>query len=65
MTIDEELLRRIAADLNGTTGAAGRAGRAQPLVAEVNARIAAAAAAMPFDSTPYAFPDELAKRGRS
>ncbi len=62
MSIDDELLRRVAADLNGVPGAAERAGRAVPLVSEVNARIAAAAAAMPFDSTPYAFPEALATR---
>lgn len=63
--MDEDLWRRIAADLNGVTGSAARASRSAPLVAETNARIAEAARALPFDSTPYAFPQWLAALDKS
>ena len=57
--MDDELLRRIAAELNGAPDSAARAGRSAALVAETNTRIAEAAKAMPFDSTPYAMPQWL------
>lgn len=57
--MDEELLRRIAAELNSVPETAARAGRSAALVAESNARIGEAARAMPFDSTPYAMPQWL------
>ncbi|MBC7583698.1 MAG: hypothetical protein H7316_08105 [Tardiphaga sp.] len=54
--MNEDLLRGIAADMNDAADAATRVGRAQPLVADTNSRIAAAAiAALPFDSSPYGF----------
>ena len=58
--MDDDLLRRIAADLNGVPDSAARAARSVPLVADTNGRIAEAAKALPFDSTPYAFPQWLA-----
>lgn len=54
--MNEDLLRGIAADMNDAADAASRVGRAQPLVADTNSRIATAAlAALPFDSSPYGF----------
>lgn len=63
--MDEDLLRRVAADLNGVPRTAERAGRLAPLIMDTNARIAEAARALPFDSTPYAFSDFLATHLRS
>jgi len=63
--MDEDLLRRIAADLNRVAGSAARASRVAPLVAETNTRIAEAARTLPFDSTPYAFPQWLAVLDKS
>jgi hypothetical protein len=62
--MDEDLLRRIAAELNGVPDAAGRAGRSKALVADTNARIADAARTLPFDSTPYAMPQWLSAIGK-
>ena len=58
--MDDELLRRMAAELNGAPETAARAARSAPLVADANNRIAEAAKAMPFDSTPYAMPQWFA-----
>lgn len=58
--MDDDLLRRIAADFNGVPGTGARAERSASLVADTNKRIADAAKALPFDSTPYAFPQWLA-----
>ncbi|MFA6264165.1 MAG: hypothetical protein WC670_00415 [Pseudolabrys sp.] len=58
--MDDELLRRIAAELNGAPETAARAGRSAALVADTNTRIAEAAGTMPFDSTPYSMPHWLA-----
>lgn len=55
----EDLLKRIAAELNGVPETAARAGRSAALVADTNTRIGDAAKAMPFDSTPYAMPQWL------
>lgn len=63
--MDDDLLRRIAADLNDVPGSAARAARSVRLVADTNDRIAKAAKAMPFDSTPYAFPNWLAALDKS
>lgn len=54
--MSEDLLRRIAADLNGALGAAERAPRMAALVGDTNAKVAAEAAhRLPFDSSPYAY----------
>ena len=58
--MDDELLRRVAAELNDVPETASRAGRWTALVAETNMRIGAAAKRMPFDSTPYSMPNWLA-----
>lgn len=58
--MDDDLLARIAAELNAVPEAAARAARSKALVSDTNARIADAAKAMPFDSTPYAMPLWLA-----
>ena len=63
--MDDDLLRRIAAELNDVSGTAARAARSTPLVADTNGRIAEAAKALPFDSTPYAFPQWLAALEKS
>ena len=63
--MDDDLLRRIAADLNNASESAARATRSAPLVADTNRRIAEAAKALPFDSTPYAFPQWLAALDKS
>lgn len=57
--MDDELLRRIAAELNSAPDSAARAGRSAALVADTNTRIGEAAQAMPFDSTPYSMPQWL------
>jgi len=57
--MDDELLRRIAAEFNGAPDSAARAGRSAAIVADTNTRIGEAAKAMPFDSTPYAMPQWL------
>jgi hypothetical protein len=60
--MSEELLRRVAAELNQAPDAASRTARSVALVTDVNARIAAEALrAMPFDSSPYAYQAWLAK----
>lgn len=57
--MDDELLRRIAAELNSAPDSAARAGRSAAIVTDTNTRIGEAAQAMPFDSTPYAMPQWL------
>jgi hypothetical protein len=56
--MSEDTLRKVAADLNFAPAAADRVGRAAALVLDINLRIASAP--LPFDSSPYAFPDWLA-----
>lgn len=59
--MSEDLLRRVAAELNETPGAAERASRYQALVAANNTQIAAEAIRnMPFDASPYAYQSFLA-----
>jgi hypothetical protein len=59
--MSEDLLRRIAADLNGVPGAAGRAPRMATQVSDVNARVAAEAVrSLAFDSSPYGYQAWLA-----
>jgi hypothetical protein len=54
--MSEDLLRRIAEELNNAPDAARRAAQAAPLVAGVNARVAAAAERqLTLDTTPYAY----------
>jgi len=56
-----ELLRDIAAELNDAPEAGERVTRAAALIEDTNTRIAEAAVAMlPFDSSPYGFPNWLA-----
>ncbi|MEH2473965.1 hypothetical protein V1281_004850 [Nitrobacteraceae bacterium AZCC 2161] len=59
--MSEDLLRGIAAELNGAPVTAERVARAKALVEDTNARIAAEALrALPFDSSPYGFQNWLA-----
>jgi hypothetical protein len=59
--MSDDLLRRIAADLNGAPGAAGRAPRMAPQVSDVNAKVAAEALrALALDSSPYSYQTWLA-----
>jgi hypothetical protein len=58
--MSEDLLRQVAGDLNFAPGAAERVARMAALVDENNSRIAEAALALPFDSSPYSFATWLA-----
>jgi hypothetical protein len=59
--MSEDLLRRVAAELNGAPETAERVARAKALVEDTNGRIAAEALrALPFDSSPYGFQNRLA-----
>lgn len=54
--MSEDLLRRVAADLNGALGAAERAPRMAAQVSDTNARVAAEAVrSLAFDSSPYSY----------
>lgn len=57
--MSKHTLRDVAADLNFTPGAAERADRMAALVEDINRR--AANSPLPFDSSPYAFPNWLAE----
>ena len=58
--MNEDLLRGIAAEMNETPGAASRVARAAALIEDTNVRIAGAAIdTLPFDSSPYGFPNWL------
>ena len=62
----EDLLRGIAAEMNDAPQAAERVARSMPLVADTNSRVAAEAFnALPFDSSPYGFPNWLAAVDKS
>jgi hypothetical protein len=62
----EDFLRDVAAGLNFAPEAGERAGRAGALVADTNSRIAAEAFdTLPFDSSPYGFPNWLAATDKS
>jgi hypothetical protein len=59
--MSEDLLRRVAAELNGAPETAERVARAKALVEDTNSRIAAEAVrVLPFDSSPYGFQSWLA-----
>ena len=59
--MNEDLLRGIAAEMNDAPETAARVARAKALVEDSNGRIAAAALReLPFDSSPYGFPNWLA-----
>ena len=59
--MNQDLLHDIAAELNDATDAASRVMRAAALIEDTNTRIAAGAIEMlPFDSSPYGFPNWLA-----
>jgi hypothetical protein len=63
--MSENLLRRIAADLNGAPGAAERAPRMAAQVSDINARVAAEAVrSLAFDSSPYSYAAWLAAEDR-
>lgn len=54
--MSEDLLRRVAAELNGALGAAERAPRMKALVSDINTRVATEAVrSLPFDSSPYSY----------
>ena len=58
--MNEELLRFVAAEMNGAPEASERVARAKALVEDTNSRIAAASIeTLPFDSSPYGFPNWL------
>ncbi|MDB5653989.1 MAG: hypothetical protein JWQ94_1602 [Tardiphaga sp.] len=64
--MNEDLLRLVAAELNFAPEAGERAVRVSALVQDTNGRIAAEAiGALPFDSSPYGFPDWLAAADKS
>ena len=64
--MNENLLHDIAAELNDAPDAASRVARAAALIADTNTRIADAAIQMlPFDSSPYGFPNWLAAADKS
>lgn len=54
--MSDDLLRHLAAELNFAPDAADRAARYAALVNDTNRRIADAAQALAFDSSPYALP---------
>jgi hypothetical protein len=58
--VTQELLQRVVADLNFVPETADRVARMTGLAEDTNRRIAQAAVMLPFDSSPYAFPDWLA-----
>jgi len=59
--MSEDLLRGIAAELNGAPAAAARTERMAELIGDTNSRVATESAQMlPFDSSPYAFQAWLA-----
>ena len=59
--MNENLLHDIAAELNDAPDAASRVKRAAALIEDTNIRIANGAIQMlPFDSSPYGFPNWLA-----
>jgi len=63
--MNEDILRQVAAELNFAPGAAERVARVAALVDDNNRRIADAALALPFDSSPYDFPAWLAAADKS
>lgn len=59
--MSEDLLRRVAAELNGVPGTADRVARFATLVEDTNSRLATKALqVLPFDSSPYGFQHWLA-----
>lgn len=64
--MSEDLLRRIAAELNNAPGAAERTVGVAALITDVNARISSAALSrLPFDSSPYGYQAWLAGADQS
>ena len=64
--MNEDLLRLVAAEMNGAPEAGERVARAKMLVEDTNSRIAAAAIeTLPFDSSPYGFPNWLTAADKS
>ena len=64
--MNENLLHDIAAELNDAPDTASRVKRAAALIEDTNARIADGAIQMlPFDSSPYGFPNWLAAADKS
>jgi hypothetical protein len=59
--MSEDLLRRVADELNGAPETAARIARMATLVSDTNSRIAAEALrSLAFDSSPYGFQSWLA-----
>ena len=64
--MNENLLHDIAAELNDAPDAASRVLRVAALIEDTNSRIADGAIEMlPFDSSPYGFPNWLAAVDKS
>ena len=64
--MNENLLHDIAAELSDAPDAASRVKRAAALIEDTNTRIADGAIQMlPFDSSPYGFPNWLAAADKS
>jgi len=64
--MNEDLLRFVAAEMNGAPEAGERVVRTKMLIEDTNSRIAAAAVEiMPFDSSPYGFPNWLIAADKS
>ena len=58
--MNQDLLHDIAAELNNAPDAASRVRRAAALIEDTNTRIAdGAIELLPFDSSPYGFPNWL------